>query len=778
MPPPSIDEKTFESSFAEMALTTLKNRAPAMVDYMMGFQLVDRSEDDTRAVGFFGFKVGHNWVYVPSFFLAGEIKGTELMYVKEQDVFLPLEEGWVNYLIQRKPFVLGKGAPEDRQGQGVQGIDLRRLRVPPSDTKTASAGLHIYGMDALADWAPGGAQMFIEKEIDGIRSLPQFLAFKGASESFIQLMKSNQKVASAALTFYKVEDFRHAAKDETAARKLAGAGGLTPAVEEDEDDKERVRVIDRDTAEKDHTELRFLSDDEKKRIMTGQVLVDDRRSNDGVRKTYGIELTKSLTNPTEPGLYDVLTVGGEFNKMLVLAPATVGGGGNRDIRMVIDPKTRDYQLQWKSEIWTSRQYDRQDLEKEVASIGADMSSKPETGQRWDASPYVIIDGRGSLALGPFSVDSTIVNSNKTTHFLVCLRSISIDGRSGNRESRVDHSETHLPFEGPMFSEDGEIDLNPDGQSNKWHDARGHLQILVTDKKISRFIHGDGATMVPRDNGFRLVKLGKGLTSVRSTGSVADLHMRIGKFAEVIKLYNDGHRLAITGDTVDTVVPLSQTKQAFEVLLRDLHLDEESTRQLYKTACENPRQTQRYYARRIEPQQKTAAPFDRVMGNTGVDPWLGIPVQDSDGQRLVEQLEEYRTEDPTNREKYRHERGENNAFERYYNADFKDMQGAAESGQKDVFDAAAIGSLIKVTDVGGEIDRFVPDLIKAVDKLGRMLFLIYWHGEDVQERYGRQEIQHVEDNVKSVFESLGETILELKKKSPVDEEILGTGTEGI
>lgn len=780
MPPTEIDEKTFESSFAEMALTSLKNAAPALIDYMMGFQLVDRSDDDTHACGFFGFKIGKAWAYVPVFFLSGEVKGTELLYIKDQDIILPLEEGWVDYLIQRKPFVLGKAAPKDRSKSNISGPDLRRLRVPPSDSKIAadqSAGFHVYGLDSVADWAADGMRMFVEKNAQAITPLPEYLAERGLTDSYIRLMRQNPKVASATLPFYTLADLQDAQVKVAQHRKQAATGGyesMPSPISDDEKKDRELRIIDRDTASRDFSELAFLSDEEKKRLMTGNVLIDDRRTNDGVRRTYGIELTKELFNPGEPGLYDVLNITGEFSKMLVLQPAMIGGGGSRDLRILLDPSTLEYQLQWKTQIWAAKHYPRKDLEEQLADVGSDLSTKPQTGDRWDGQRYLIIDSLGNKALGPFTVKKTVQREDTTTQLFVEPISPRVESYSYTATSNNGNTPRKLPFEGPMFSEDGEIDLNQGGSQNSYNFKEGLLQILISDKKLSKIVHGDRATMVPRDAGFRLVKLGEPLSSVRCTGSLADLHLRIGKFAEAIKIYNDGTRLNITGDDFEVTVPASNQKLAFEALMRDLSLDEQSARQVYKTACECLHKAHRYYAPRL--QEKTAAPFDKVMIANGSDPWLGVPVADSNQQRLIEQLPEYQTVNSADRGAYRHQPGENDAFSKYYKSDMQEMEQAAQTGQKDVFDSAAIGSLINVDDVSAEIDSYTPKLISAVDKLGRILFMVYWHAEEVRERYGKQEVKNLEDNVKAVFQKLGDTVLELKKQSPADEDYLGRGIE--
>ena len=54
--------------------------------------------------------------------------------------------------------------------------------------------------------------------------------------------------------------------------------------------------------------------------------------------------------------------------------------------------------------------------------------------------------------------------------------------------------------------------------------------------------------------------------------------------------------------------------------------------------------------------------------------------------------------------------------------------AGAAGQKQVFDHAAIGGLSKLYDSGSVIDSYVPDLVKSLDRLGRILFLFYWKNE--------------------------------------------------
>jgi len=92
------------------------------------------------------------------------------------------------------------------------------------------------------------------------------------------------------------------------------------------------------------------------------------------------------------------------------------------------------------------------------------------------------------------------------------------------------------------------------------------------------------------------------------------------------------------------------------------------------------------------------------------------------------------------------------------------QQAAESGQKNVFDHAAIGGLAKLNDSAAVIDTYVPELTKALDRLGRILFLFYWKNEEFADRYGTEDLAEMEDSIRGVFKSFGDLVLQLKQKS--------------
>ena len=127
----------FEQAMSNLAYAYLKDRAPQLLDYQLGFQLLEKNEDNDRAVGVFGFKVGPQLLYAPVFFLNGELKGHELLYLKESDTFVPLTENWINYILHRKPVVLGEEVGSNLSAIGAATPRMDTFRETP--TKYAAA---------------------------------------------------------------------------------------------------------------------------------------------------------------------------------------------------------------------------------------------------------------------------------------------------------------------------------------------------------------------------------------------------------------------------------------------------------------------------------------------------------------------------------------------------------------------------------------------------------------------------------------------------------------
>jgi len=57
-----------------------------------------------------------------------------------------------------------------------------------------------------------------------------------------------------------------------------------------------------------------------------------------------------------------------------------------------------------------------------------------------------------------------------------------------------------------------------------------------------------------------------------------------------------------------------------------------------------------------------------------------------------------------------------------------------------------------------------DVILGNDRIGRILFLYYWHNDRFSERYGDKDLVELEDLLRETFKSVGDLVLFLKQKS--------------
>jgi len=65
---PSEKETNFETALASLAYNYIKDKCPRIINFLVGFQLIKKNEDNTKAIGIFGAKAGESWYYIPIFF--------------------------------------------------------------------------------------------------------------------------------------------------------------------------------------------------------------------------------------------------------------------------------------------------------------------------------------------------------------------------------------------------------------------------------------------------------------------------------------------------------------------------------------------------------------------------------------------------------------------------------------------------------------------------------------------------------------------------------------
>lgn len=88
---------------------------------------------------------------------------------------------------------------------------------------------------------------------------------------------------------------------------------------------------------------------------------------------------------------------------------------------------------------------------------------------------------------------------------------------------------------------------------------------------------------------------------------------------------------------------------------------------------------------------------------------------------------------------------------------------ASKMDRNIFDASLLTSLAEVGDPSEEISSYIPDMELAVDKIGRLLFLLWWKYDDFRKSFSPSELVTMEGDLKNLLSKLGTVTLRLKKK---------------
>jgi len=849
-----MPDAEFEKTFADLAHARLRDRAPGLLDYLVGFQLLDKSEDDTHAVGVWGFKVGTSWMYNPVFFLNGQLKGDELLYVKDQDAFVPMEENWINYLLNRRPHVLGSPEEKKLQELGVMQPDFNAMARPPyTGSKYASAG-HVRSLvDYLSQTVQPEFRSFVpvilsspgsEKraELSTRWNLPTFIkrAGKDAAKRLIATMRKRASFADAVLKYYSMQDLIKAADDAAEPMddeeyaieyphmgqrvrvvngdhkgKLGQITGIDETRYENEKKEEdgtevrstktekritvklddggtystddcksdlrrpnekrssvkqaadgdtmiegtapTVQVMVADKANVENLGTTMLTDDQKERLQRDRYLVVDNRGPDDVARVYATQISKTLQNPHCSSYVNVLTQGGNFKPMLVIRSPMGDQRHEYDndrmkgLSVVVDLASKRVRMVAPNDVFTDNEGHKENQWEDAFN---NLSDPAGVGER-NKIVLVNADREGSA---PFFIESKVITADGQ------VRLYGSFDRYPVTDSLTTMKDMLMPkFRGRVFNQsDSRAGKYGIGCCTGDYDAC----LVITKKDGSKITQIGNDYFVP--NGMKAIvaskediepwKLDRPKSpydrkpkpdELANPQTIADIEMQLYKSGAVSKIQpiSDGIEFWLRVNGAQSR-PLSKVAALKELIERH-NMREQDANALLKMAKRSG--APEYYV--SKPQMRKAAQGDVPMPGVpyfpeptmGTDPSIGVPTIYPQDDAVAAGV------------------GGMPPQEMDMDATFRAEQ-AAQSGQKEVMDTAVVGGLVKTMDPNAAIDGYIGDLMLGLDRVGRILFMYYWHYEKFKDRYGQQDMPELEDNLRNVFENLGELTLFLKQKT--------------
>jgi len=790
-------EQGFEQAFSSLAYSYIKDKSPRLIDFMIGFQLVDRNEDNTKAVGIFGFKVDRQWLYCPTFFLNGDLKGHELLYIVNSDTFVPMKENWVNYLISRKPHILGERSAKNTQQMGGMWPNLMRLIYPPSMSKYGSktelpkwthAVLPMLAaaktkqakfIDRYAETLGNNLEEFLLSDFEHLKHAfdiattyplikDGFAKFHG-KDFFVRLgnrmIEENQSLLrkqgfvdtpqdELARQFAFNEAFKGRRKKRTSLvgdRPSTKKAFVHPLL----DGTLKIAVINDQT----FPEVKELSEEDREKLLKDTVLIkDDRKGEKDTSLVYNTQVPMSLVNPAETGLYDVLEKPGKFSRMLVIHHPKTNGGKQDFCTVVRVESPKNWMNVHGANLWIEP---NASPEKEKYTDW--YNGLPDKSSMEERGTYIAVGPRGD-GTTPFRIVEKV----------------------GDDKYRVDFSSNTRynlgkPANLPKTSDDYSH-FRPIGYGDEYVSGYNAL-ILFRDVSGTSLRHLAGELHIPKE--FKILKLQDPPpkkkdrdSSLISSAPCCEMEMLEGSSKEEpiepgnlkdvqLMLFQKTAALKIVRDHNDWYIKTDKeserlTKKAALIKLVGYHgLSEGAVREIFKEV--EKKGSAQYRVKYAEGFGPNASALD--VGQLAPQipaPWLGTEqigygsVNSSYPQtefEPVNALSSYNTD--------------TRIYDPFHMPDKQTMQVAQEasrSGQREIFDTVMIASMLKSVRQDNLIDKHLGDLMKALDKLGRILFMFYWHQEEFENRFGRDDLPELEDSIRNAFEVLGDVVLFLKQKS--------------
>jgi len=220
---------SFEQQFGILTNSMIAEKLPSMDNMKLAFQLIEKSDDDTKACGAAVYMIGNSVVFVPSFFKANKIQTGDMMFVAQTQQFLPLSDAWVAWLRDKDLSDPGQLVPRDSvdDNSSAKATTIRSIADPI--TKTAAMELPEVKMAPIFLRGLLYLDPDMQKTASDCGSVLNVALHmgKGVAESMLDNLIKNANFMNSTLTFYSTDAVNNFAKEAAAIEEREN----TPTVE-------------------------------------------------------------------------------------------------------------------------------------------------------------------------------------------------------------------------------------------------------------------------------------------------------------------------------------------------------------------------------------------------------------------------------------------------------------------------------------------------------------------------------------------------------------------
>jgi hypothetical protein len=763
-----------ERALAQMAESHISSKAPLLSRYLLGFQMLKKREDETRACGIFAYKVGTELVYIPVFCLNGELYGQELMYLVSKDQFVPSDEKWVNYLLSRKPLEPGKVELRSRSeipqhtsyhpNLMTSGLKLSAYSTPEKEIPVLDP---IYTLDALRRVFKE-ASMRPQPEND-LSELLYDDGWKIASDEMLleNLFKQSSratKLASAWCDTYPVYSrlltsllgVRGVLPYETEwqkraefSKQLQVTAKAPPTLSEyldslkpkQADAPEFTKVAVYKIDEIAEHQFMYMPEETVSRIYKCGYYVADMRT-EKLAEVVETNGESDIANPSEPGLYDVFMADGTFKEAYILRRSDLEG---KDERWLIYFTEGDklYNIDKLQEVWVTSTHSKPDWFNKLEKVGrkakgdhADSDALARHGHPED----LIVVPTGDVVTGEFETEGDSFVRYDCGDRLILLR-------TGNSQHGFRLLSSGQPSD------------------HRWRGTSHTITIPKDSYRLRVVRQYREANLGSRAYWFELIRSGTVPVKIQKLNRESENYL------------------------VDDITHQDKSA-ALEALMIGHCLDQATAEMLLKEASNiyprtlNRLRTKTAFSGRL-PQDDFSVNFpDKPVSSHGI---TGVPVEQQieieepidalrpEGDLDTLYKETYPGALPPDEESFSHE---NSVPPEPNQSDIQSASQAAANGQKDFVSSRMLMSLLRELDDDSLIYKYITIFEKACDTLGRLYMQLLWRTDAFEERFGRTQLKEFREMIVNLFRDMGDFICYLRERDVRPAPVLSLGATDI
>ena len=744
-----MSDDEVEQAFMMQATRFVEDKAKPIhkAPFYLGFEIVYKNDANNKMIGIFAYRINKGLFYAPAFFLNGEIKGTDLFYVVKEKMFVPLDDEWVNYYINKYTRSQGTGITNQEASKMRRSVDLRWISLPPY-MKTSSVDSDRYEAQLRQDKADFD---IISREAKRSLLTIDFEKQANALTGNLKKMLSKDrrflsKIAST------IKDDAHYEFLNNIHKCLGDTQWMPDYIEEPQ--TKVASVEDKLIVHLGRFNPNNPKIASKQQLFQGISLEDNRKE---VIPVY-IKDKCELNAVTHNGVWDILGDDNRFHKCFVFIDNPSWGYSFRNTDDNNRLNVRD---------WTNS---KKSCNVNVVDLedGGDFNYEEESGivriNKRDTSKfnnftnintakaygYNLLDekvkfvkpkdieiGKKYLFIDPFAGRARFeyvetIDEDNEGYFINEFLTISkVEGASKANDSSLD-----VP---PYLGKDTvALEVKPvskkDSEMEPGKDYDRYRQYNITwkptkDRRLER--------VLARSLGFDFAKL-KYDNQKFFLEKNAHRSCDHNTFSAKITLMND---LKASEADIDGIMKVAKDKGECEFM--------------YKLGAQSLV---------LDPVPAFTTDFDSTVNVPMEYPQsfvvnLREPGKMIPDPRLGDQYENSGTAELVNENKPEPEFLKEEVMNANQLAEF-----AKKTGERSIFEHGVIGSLASTYGAYNLVAEYIPDMRTGLDRVGRLIFLYYWRPEDFAEKYGAEDLTELESLLISSFKRFGDLVLALINKS--------------